>query len=520
MQGKKNYQEKLFIKFQLSDHVPADNIYRRLNELIDFNFLYKSTAKYYGREGQKSIDPVVFMKLMLAGYLENINSDRRIINALRLRLDIRYFIGYDLDEELPWHSTLSRTRQLYGEHIFMELFKKVLEQCIDKGMVSGRRQAIDSVFIKANASNDSMLRKGIIADAVVYSKELQANEADTEAGNDPGNKANDNDRSNGPVADKALSLSYTNQDTGSVQKARHKVSNETHYSPVDTDARLSMKKGKPLVLNYLGQVCVDTATHMITYVQAFTADKRDSQCLPGVLANMVSNLTDNDITVQEVVADTNYSSGTALKALEAMGITGYISNIGGYKTERGDFIYHPENDYYECKNGQALTLQGIYDGDKRYTRTQMQCNGCPFKATCIGDKREIALTETVDKPYYDRMHLRMQTKKAKRLKIIRQSTVEPAIGTLVDYLGIKKVRSRGLAQANKCLTMAAVAYNLKKMLKYKPAPFRQTQKTTGNSANEGITVIEYIITGFAQLILKTINSYRILNLPIEPTLMN
>src|SRR6478736_5430355 len=147
MQGKKQYQEKLFISFQLSDHVPADNFYRRLKEIIDFSFLYKTTARYYGKEGQKSIDPVVFMKLMLVGYLENLNSDRRIISHSRLRMDILYFIGYDLGEELPWHSTLSRTRQLYGEHVFGEVFKRVLKQCIDKGMISGRRQAIDGFFI-------------------------------------------------------------------------------------------------------------------------------------------------------------------------------------------------------------------------------------------------------------------------------------------------------------------------------------------------------------------------------------
>ena len=83
MQGKKQYQEKLFVSFQLSDHVPEDNFYRRLKEIIDFSFLYKTTARYYGKEGQKSIDPVVFMKLILAGYLENLNSDRRIINACK-----------------------------------------------------------------------------------------------------------------------------------------------------------------------------------------------------------------------------------------------------------------------------------------------------------------------------------------------------------------------------------------------------------------------------------------------------
>lgn len=78
MQGKKDYQEKLFIRFQLSDYVPEDNFYRQLKSILDFNFLYSSTSKYYGKEGQKSIDPVVFMKLILVGYLENLNSDRRI----------------------------------------------------------------------------------------------------------------------------------------------------------------------------------------------------------------------------------------------------------------------------------------------------------------------------------------------------------------------------------------------------------------------------------------------------------
>ena len=113
MQGKKHFSEKLFLRFQLSDRVPAENFYRRLREQMDLQFIYKSTRNYYGSEGQQSIDPVVFFKLILIGYLENINSDRKIIEHSKLRLDILYFLGYDIDEELPWHSTLSRTRQFF-----------------------------------------------------------------------------------------------------------------------------------------------------------------------------------------------------------------------------------------------------------------------------------------------------------------------------------------------------------------------------------------------------------------------
>ncbi len=178
MQGRKAFEEKLFTNFQLSDRVPTDNFYRRLKETLDLRLLYKLTARYYGTEGQESIDPVVFFKLMLVGYLKNLGSDRRIINTAALRLDILYFIGYNLDDALPWHSTLSRTRQLYGEDVFKELFRKVLKLCIDKGMVSGRRQAVDSALIKANASMDSLAEKEVMQDADAFADELTNNDQD------------------------------------------------------------------------------------------------------------------------------------------------------------------------------------------------------------------------------------------------------------------------------------------------------------------------------------------------------
>jgi len=156
MQGKKDYQEKLFAQFQLSDRIPETNFYRRLKAVLDLDFLYPLTKGYYGESGQKSIDPVVFFKLCLVGYLENITGDRKLIAHCSLRLDILYFIGYDIDEELPWHSTISRTRQLFPESVFEEVFTKVLILCIEKGMVSGHTQTIDSAPVKANASMDSL----------------------------------------------------------------------------------------------------------------------------------------------------------------------------------------------------------------------------------------------------------------------------------------------------------------------------------------------------------------------------
>ena len=149
MQGKKEYQEKLFMSFQLSDHVPSSNFYKQLKDVLNLDFLYADTLEYYGQSGQKSIDPVVFFKLCLVGYLENIISDRQVIQHSSMRLDILYFLDYDIDEPLPWHSTISRTRQLFPEAVFEGVFSKVFSMCVEKGMVSGHTQVIDAAPIKS-----------------------------------------------------------------------------------------------------------------------------------------------------------------------------------------------------------------------------------------------------------------------------------------------------------------------------------------------------------------------------------
>ncbi|WP_291071071.1 transposase, partial [Empedobacter sp. UBA5637] len=134
-----------------------------------------STQKYYGTQGQESIDPVVFFKILLVGYLNNINSDRALIRFCSNCLDVRLFLGYDLNEELPWHSTISRTRAFFGEEVFLQLFQLVLKLCVNKGMVSDKRQAVDSAFIKANASMDSLVEKEVLNDASAFVNELEEN---------------------------------------------------------------------------------------------------------------------------------------------------------------------------------------------------------------------------------------------------------------------------------------------------------------------------------------------------------
>jgi transposase len=478
MQGRKQFQEKLFTSFQLSDRVPQDNFYRKLKNILDLGFVYKATSKYYGTEGQESIDPLVFFKLMLVGYLENLASDRRIINTCSMRLDILYFIGYDIDEQLPWHSTLSRTRQLYGEDIFSEIFKTVLKQCIEKGMVSGRRQAVDSVLVKANASMDSIAEKEILEDADTYTKELKLNEDQGIQLVDAYKKKKVEEHHRwkekaykGQPGSRAKSKEDDANDQQGETKRGKFLSNHTHYSTTDGDARIAVKPGKPRQFNYLGQVSVDTSHHVITHIHADYADKKDSQCLSKVISGLQTNLESEGLIVDELVADTGYSSGEALKALEENNIKGYIPNFGQYKPDRPGFTYHKEGDYYTCPNGAKLPFKKLKNNNgfpvKEYRSSRKDCTPCPLRATCLSKAVfEKKLRDTPDKAYYDLMHERLKTKYAQSMKKLRQSTVEPVLGTLVNFLAMKRVNTRGIRQASKCMIMAAVAYNLKKLLKF------------------------------------------------------
>jgi transposase len=472
MQGRKTFEEKLFTNFQLSDRVPEDNFYRKLKDTLDLQFIYKLTAKYYGTEGQESIDPVVFFKLMLIGYFENLASDRRIISTASLRLDIMYFIGYNIDEPLPWHSTLSRTRQLFGEEVFKELFRKVLKSCIDKGMVSGRRQAIDSALIKANASMNSLAEKEVMEDADVFSDELMANQEESIKKKVDAYKKKKVEEHHRWKKKAYQGMPGSRNGKYAENDKRPKfLSNHTHYSTTDPDARIAVKPGKPRQFNYLAQTCVDTARHVITHIEACHADRKDSQCLPQVLDALSENLKQQGLIIEQVMADTGYSSGDALKALEQKSITGYIPNFGQYKYEREGFTYHKEGDYYTCPQNKKLEFKKIKDNNgysaKEYRTSRKDCVDCPLRTSCIGKSPEKKITDTSDKAYYDTMHLRMQTAYARKMKKLRQSTVEPVLGTLINFLGMRRINTRGITLANKCMILAAVAYNIKKLIKFR-----------------------------------------------------
>ena len=498
MQGKKHYQEKLFSSFQLSNRVPKENFYRRLDEVLDLSFVYQLTKVYYGSCGQKSIDPVVFFKLCLVGYLENLTSDRQLIEHCSMRLDILLFLGYDIDEELPWHSTLSRTRQLLPENIFEQVFTHIVGMCVDKGMVSGHTQCIDSAPVKANASMDSLELK-------VPADELEEHLRKVRYMSTPDRKSKENkapqDQRTITASDRDLkALKSRNKkwkkDQDERPGAKHPdakyTSNKTHYSPTDPDARISVKPGKARKLNYLSQLAVDTGHHVITHIQSDYADKKDSQCLQDITYKLKHRLKHQGLLWHNFVADTGYSSGENYAFLEKLGLQSYIPPHGTYKGGPEGFIYHKEGDFWLCPNNKKVTFRKITveinrnnNKKKLYLTRSSDCKGCPNKIKCIGKTPEKKITITIYKEEYERAISRVKSKRGKYMKCKRQSTVEPVFGTLTQFLGMRKVNTIGIMQANKVMMMAAMAYNLKKYLKFTQVKAR----SMANDAGKALSII-------------------------------
>jgi transposase len=474
MQGHKDYIAKLMYQINLEDLVPQDNFYRQLDAALDLHFLYKATEQYYGDEGQESIDPVVFFKICLVGYLNNIGSDRRLIEFCSNQLDVRLYIRYDLDEALPWHSTISRTRQLYGEEVFLALFQKVLSLCVQKGMVRGKRQVLDSAFIKANASMDSLVEKEVVEDAELYLEELNEGSEYKVSKSKKAKVEQHHSWKAEAYKDQPSNKNSKQVDENGNQIRPKYLSNHTHYSSTDPDARISVKPGKARQLNYFGQIAVDDSHHVITGAMADFADQRDSQCLPAIVSQTKVNLQDNGIQLDQIAADTGFSSGSSLRYCEEEGINAYIPNFGQYKPEREGFTYNVELDQYECTRGNKAILafrkQRIgQDGNIRkvYWADSKDCKACPLRKSCYRKSFYKKLEHTIDKPYYDRMHEKMQTPYAKKISRIRSRTVEPVLGTLINFLNMRRVNTRGIGLATKHVMMAALSYNLKKYLRYK-----------------------------------------------------
>jgi transposase len=123
-------QPELFsYQVNLEKRVRLDHPLRRVAQAVDFTFARAEVAGLYGNNGNESVDPAMLLKMMFLFFYDNMASERELMNVIPERLDYLWFLGYGLDDEIPNHSVLSKTRRRWGKGVFERLFERTIEQC-------------------------------------------------------------------------------------------------------------------------------------------------------------------------------------------------------------------------------------------------------------------------------------------------------------------------------------------------------------------------------------------------------
>src|SRR5579859_3669231 len=156
MMGSKERHFAPLINVSVEALVPADHFYRHLERTLDLSFVREFVQETYAAKGRPSIDPIVFFKLQLVMFFEGIRSERQLMRHAADRLSVRWYVGYDLGEPLPDHSSLTRIRERYGVEVFRSFFEQIVEQCQQEKLVWGKELYINSTQVNANADLDSL----------------------------------------------------------------------------------------------------------------------------------------------------------------------------------------------------------------------------------------------------------------------------------------------------------------------------------------------------------------------------
>ena len=186
-------------------------------------------ADKYGFNGNVSLPPPIILKLMLLLVFYNVRSERQLMDTLPERLDWLWFLGYDLDSKIPDHSVLSKARKRWGPEVFRSFFERIVVQCVEAGLVDGKKIFLDASLVDADASNNSVIdRKSLKGQLHQRYQELEAR---LEEKSESANPSRSYEKKNGRY------ISATDPDASLINRGPSKLSYQVHRA-VDSQSEI------------------------------------------------------------------------------------------------------------------------------------------------------------------------------------------------------------------------------------------------------------------------------------------
>ena len=354
-----DYQHKMFITgFNLDKRIPKGHILRKIQEQIDFDFTYKEVEDTYGIKGNVSVPPPVILKMMILLVLYNVRSERELMATIPIRLDWLWFLGYDLDDEIPNHSVLSKARTRWGVAVFKIFFERIVLQCVEAGLIDGSKMFVDASLIDADASNNS----------VVDTHKLK----------------------------RYLNKSYRRLENrlDEIKATKNTPADSRYISTTDPDASVTRHgKGKSK-LRYKTHRAVDEKHEIITATKVTPGAVDDGHVLEDMIEAHENNTQQK---LKTAVADSKYGTTENYLLCHDKEVKAHIPSLE--QTHKGSgrrkgiftkeaFSYDQETDTFICPAGQTLRRRNYKKKRKQYEykASAKTCAQCELRNQCTRDK--------------------------------------------------------------------------------------------------------------------------------------
>jgi transposase len=461
------------IGVSLDDLVPPDHFYRHLERTVDLAFVRDLVRDTYAGIGRPSIDPVVFFKLQLILFFEGLRSERQLMRVVADRLSLRWYLGYDLAEALPDHSSLTRIRARYGLAVFRRFFERVVEQCMGAGLVWGGELFIDATKVLANASLESVGSRFAVeahlghlfadgataepeaASAVEAHAPLEWPIAPSDAGQDA------------PVERHDWIGEAGRPDRDRTSGAYRRTA-DFRASATDPDAALMPTSAGHTHPGYQDHYVVDGGRARIVLMALVApADVQENQPALDLLwrARFRWKLHPRQIT-----GDTKYGTIENIAAIEGQRIRAYfpLSDVGqrhGFFPAH-DFAYDPATDTCRCPGGETLRFLSQSDATRRriYQAPVSACAACALRAQCTTSPRGRRVGHSLDEEAVERVRGHHATEGFAKAMRKRKVWVEPLFAEAKEWHGLRRFRLRGLEGVNIQAQLVASGQNLKRLL--------------------------------------------------------
>ena len=458
--------------FNLEKRIRADHMLRKVARMVDFDFVYLEVKDRYGYNGNVSVPPPMIIKLMVLLVLYNVRSERELMATLPERLDWLWFLGMELDSEIPDHSVLSKARKRWGVELFQSFFERVVWQCVESGLVEGSKLFCDSSLIDANASSNSVIdSQGLRRYLEPAYRELEARLEERE---EQVKKDDDDPQGSTP---------------------RRNPVNRRYVSKTDADASVVRKGKGNSKLRYQTHRGIDGAYGVITATVVGPGDENEAHRMTELIEDHQAH---TQRSAQVVVADSKYGTTANFLQCYDRGILAHIpvlKQIQEKQKRRSEifpermFVYDSETDTYTCPAGQPLRRRKHWVERKafEYVTRRGVCQQCALRLQCTRSQsagRTIKRHERQE--ILDSVRIRARSRWAKRDIKIRQHFMERSFAQGGRY-GLKRARWRGRWRVQIQDYLIAIVQNIELLMAHaRPKP-RAVMATATDTAIRFVT---------------------------------